>query len=326
MAPLSPMMQQYFEIKKQHKDHILFFRLGDFYEMFYDDAKLASKELELVLTGRDCGQEERAPMCGVPYHSCDAYIARLIKKGYKVAICEQTEDPKAAKGVVRREGVRVVTPGTVIEADMLDESANNYILCIFLRGEAYGLAFADISTGQVSVTAVLEGTEALKNEMVRFSPSEVVFNAELFSHPEIGDFIREKLACCAGVLDDEAFEQKTAERLISEQFAQNAAQRPELSEHPEAFLALGGLLSYLRETQKTGVERLVGLEYYQARLYMTLDATAERTLKSPHNANPGAARQHVSGSSTRQTPRWGGDCCAACSTGRSTTPCSLKNA
>ena len=141
------MMKQYFEIKKQHPDEILFFRLGDFYEMFFDDAKLASKELELTLTGRDCGQEERAPMCGVPYHSCEAYIARLIAKGYKVAICEQMEDPSAAKGIVKRDIVRVVTPGTVIESSMLEDDKNNYIASIFVDGTKAGVCFADISTG-----------------------------------------------------------------------------------------------------------------------------------------------------------------------------------
>ena len=196
MAPLSPMMQQYFEIKEQHKDQILFFRLGDFYEMFFDDAVTASRELELVLTGRDCGQEERAPMCGVPYHSCDAYIARLIKKGYKVAICEQMEDPKLVKGLVKREVIRVVTPGTLIEANMLDEGANNYIASIYVEKEQVGLAFADISTGQVFVTALpLGDLSALKNELTRFSPSEVVFNDALLSFAEMGSFLKDRLRC-----------------------------------------------------------------------------------------------------------------------------------
>ena len=146
------MMQQYMQVKEQHKDHILFFRLGDFYEMFFDDALLVSKELELTLTGRDCGLPERAPMCGVPYHSCDAYIARLIKKGYKVAICEQMEDPKSAKGLVKRDVIRVITPGTLIETNMLEEGVNNFIASIYLEGECYGVAVADISTGEIHLT------------------------------------------------------------------------------------------------------------------------------------------------------------------------------
>lgn len=156
MAELSPMMKQYFKIKEENKDSILFFRLGDFYEMFFDDAKLASKELELTLTGRDCGQEERAPMCGVPYHSSEAYIARLVAKGYKVAICEQTEDPATAKGLVKRDIIRVITPGTVIESSMLDEGKNNYICCAFTRNGSVGVAFCDISTGELHATT-LEG-------------------------------------------------------------------------------------------------------------------------------------------------------------------------
>lgn len=171
MAKLSPMMEQYFRIKEQHKDHILFYRLGDFYEMFYDDAVLASKELELTLTGRDCGQEERAPMCGVPYHSCEGYIARLIKKGYKVAICEQMEDPRLAKGVVKREVIRVVTPGTLVETSMLDEGQNNFIASICPEREQYGLAVADISTGEIHAAQFTDPDDStLKNELSRFAP------------------------------------------------------------------------------------------------------------------------------------------------------------
>ena len=147
MAELSPMMKQYLEIKENNKDSILFFRLGDFYEMFFDDAKLASKELDLTLTGRDCGQEERAPMCGVPFHACDTYISKLVAKGYKVAICEQTEDPSKAKGIVRRDVVRVITSGTVVEPSMLDESRNNYICCAYNQNKSVGVCFCDISTG-----------------------------------------------------------------------------------------------------------------------------------------------------------------------------------
>ena len=147
MAELTPMMQQYFEIKNKNKDYILFYRLGDFYEMFYDDAKLVSRELELTLTGRDCGQEERAPMCGVPYHSAEGYIAKLVHKGYKIAICEQLEDPKKAKGLVKRDIIRVVTPGTVTESSMLDESRNNYFACVYGAGGRFGLSFCDVSTG-----------------------------------------------------------------------------------------------------------------------------------------------------------------------------------
>lgn len=157
MANLSPMMQQYFEIKKQNPNTILFFRLGDFYEMFYDDAKLASKELDLTLTGRDCGQEERAPMCGVPFHSYESYVARLVAKGYKVAICEQMEDPSLAKGLVKRDIIRVITPGTVLESSMLDETRNNFICSLCVEGAEAGICFADISTGELHATILCGG-------------------------------------------------------------------------------------------------------------------------------------------------------------------------
>ncbi len=208
VTQLSPMMQQYMQVKEQHKDHILFFRLGDFYEMFFDDALLVSKELELTLTGRDCGLPERAPMCGVPYHSCDAYIARLIKKGYKVAICEQMEDPKSAKGLVKRDVIRVITPGTLIETNMLEEGVNNFIASIYLEGECYGVAVADISTGEIHLTQFQDSQdETIKNEISRFAPSEIVFNTAFLSKNHIASFIKERLSCCAECLDDSAYAQ-----------------------------------------------------------------------------------------------------------------------
>ncbi len=184
MANLSPMMQQYFQIKEQYPDTLLFFRLGDFYEMFFDDAKLASRELELTLTGRDCGQEERAPMCGVPFHSAETYIARLVAKGYKVAICEQMEDPALAKGLVKRDIVRVITPGTVLESSMLDETRNNFICSLCAEGKQAGICFADISTGELHATT-LEGEdleERLVNELSRYSPREILINPDALEY------------------------------------------------------------------------------------------------------------------------------------------------
>ena len=180
MAEMTPMMQQYLQIKEKNKDCILFFRLGDFYEMFFDDAVLVSKELELTLTGRDCGQKERAPMCGVPFHSYESYVARLVARGYKVAICEQTEDPAQAKGLVKRDIIRVLTPGTVIEGSMLDESRNNYLAVIYATADhkQYGLCFCDCSTGEIHLTQ-LEGSDLslrVSNELGRFSPSEILVN------------------------------------------------------------------------------------------------------------------------------------------------------
>ena len=291
MAPLSPMMAQYFEIKEQHKDHILFFRLGDFYEMFYEDAKIASRELELVLTGRDCGQEERAPMCGVPFHSCDSYIARLIKKGYKVAICEQVEDPKLVKGLVKRDVVRVITPGTLVEANMLDEGVNNYIASVFIGEKGIGLAFADISTGQIFVTNLnADSIAQLKNELSKFYPSEIVFNEKLLSFSDIGSFIKDRLRCCADLIEDEQYEQKTVLKLIIDQFGEKAVAEGGAAADADIMYALGSLLGYLHRTQKNGVERLIALERYDGERYMTLDATARRNLELTQTMRSGEKR------------------------------------
>ena len=192
---MTPMMEQYFEIKDQYKDYLLFYRLGDFYEMFFDDAIKASRELELTLTGRDCGEAERAPMCGVPFHSAEGYIGKLIEKGYKVAICEQTEDPSQAKGLVRREVVRVVTPGTLIETNLLSEKKNNYLCAIYLSEFECGVAFADVSTAQIFATSFCgDNIETrLQNELGTYSPSEVVTNLSAKKMGDTADFIRSRI-------------------------------------------------------------------------------------------------------------------------------------
>ena len=190
---LSPMMTQYMEIKEQNKDSIIFFRLGDFYEMFFDDARLASEELDLTLTGRDCGLEERAPMCGVPYHSCEGYIARLVEKGYKVAVCEQTEDPATAKGIVKREIVRIITPGTIIEGNMLDESKNNFLASVYF-GDSAAVCFIDASTGQSHLTEISgeETDQRIIDEIIRFSPSEIILCEKTLERPVLSQFLNEK--------------------------------------------------------------------------------------------------------------------------------------
>ena len=207
MSKLSPMMEQYFTIKQSHKEHILFFRLGDFYEMFFDDAIVASKELELTLTGRDCGQEERAPMCGVPYHSSEAYIQRLIEKGYKVAICEQTEAPQKGKAIVNREVVRVVTPGTIMENSMLSEDKNNYISSVYIRDTAVQLCFCDISTGSMQTTALnLENIENnLKAELYKFTPREIIINSKLLEKKWLTEYIKNILKCSVELIGDEEY-------------------------------------------------------------------------------------------------------------------------
>ena len=192
MAELTPMMKQYFEIKNKNKDYILFYRLGDFYEMFFDDAKLVSRELELTLTGRDCGLEERAPMCGVPYHSAEGYIAKLVRKGYRIAICEQMEDPKLAKGLVKREIIRRVTPGTVVEASMLDESRNNFLGCIYAEQGGIGVCFADITTGEVYATGS-ESWQHIFSELGRFGPREVLVGGMAVADATLLSFLKERL-------------------------------------------------------------------------------------------------------------------------------------
>lgn len=281
MAKVSPMMEQYTDIKNKHRDHILFFRLGDFYEMFYDDALLASKELELTLTGRDCGQEERAPMCGIPYHSAEAYIARLIKKGYKVAICEQTEDPALAKGLVSREVIRVITPGTIVETSMLDEGSNNFIASIFCDSKGFGCCFTDISTGEIKATEYRgrDAQQHLINELGRFSPSEVIFNQSFLDYKQVTAFIKNKLGCSANLADDDETVRTVAPQTIREHFKVQSLSELSLDDKAYCVGAVAILLRYLAETQKTGLERLLSINYYNDKQYMNLDITARRNLE-----------------------------------------------
>ena len=270
-SKLSPMMQQYLSMKDEHRDQILMFRLGDFYEMFFDDAVTASRELELTLTGRDCGLPDRAPMCGVPYHSVENYIARLVKKGYKVAICEQMENPALAKGMVKRDIVRVVTPGTLMEANMLEEGSNNYICSLCPAGERCGLAFADISTGSVLVTEV-SGEMAAINELGKYAPHEVIYAEELPQLRSVVGFLKDRLCCAAQAGDRDAYTEETAKKLVTEQFGADTVA-------PLAVRALGGLMAYLKVTQFTGLERLLEAKSYLPQEYMRLDVAARRNLE-----------------------------------------------
>ena len=275
-SKLSPMMQQYLSMKDEHRDQILMFRLGDFYEMFFDDAVTASRELELTLTGRDCGLPDRAPMCGVPYHSVENYIARLVKKGYKVAICEQMENPALAKGMVKRDIVRVVTPGTLMEANMLEEGSNNYICSLCPAGERCGLAFADISTGSVLVTEV-SGEMAVINELGKYAPHEVIYAEELPQLRSVVGFLKDRLCCAAQAGDRDAYTEETAKKLVTEQFGEDTVTR--LAGTPLAVRALGGLMAYLKVTQFTGLERLLEAKSYLPQEYMRLDVAARRNLE-----------------------------------------------
>ena len=275
-SKLSPMMQQYLSMKDEHRDQILMFRLGDFYEMFFDDAVTVSRELELTLTGRDCGLPDRAPMCGVPYHSVENYIARLVKKGYKVAICEQMENPALAKGMVKRDIVRVVTPGTLMEANMLEEGSNNYICSLCPAGERCGLAFADISTGSVLVTEV-SGEMAAINELGKYAPHEVIYAEELPQLRSVVGFLKDRLCCAAQAGDRDAYTEETAKKLVTEQFGADTVTR--LAGTPLAVRALGGLMAYLKVTQFTGLERLLEAKSYLPQEYMRLDVAARRNLE-----------------------------------------------
>ena len=275
-SKLSPMMQQYLSMKDEHRDQILMFRLGDFYEMFFDDAVTASRELELTLTGRDCGLPERAPMCGVPYHSVDNYIARLVKKGYKVAICEQLENPALAKGMVKRDIVRVVTPGTLMEANMLEEGSNNFICSICPGEERCGLAFADISTGCVLATEAA-GETAVINELGKYSPHEVIYQKEFAKMHSAVSFLKDRLCCAAQEGDADAYAAEAARRIVAEQFGKETLTR--LESVPLAVSALGGLMAYLKVTQFTGLERLLEVQCYLPQEYMKLDISARRNLE-----------------------------------------------
>lgn len=278
---LSPLMQQYLDIKAQHQDHVLFYRVGDFYEMFFDDAVKISRELELTLTGKDCGLPERAPMCGIPYHAAETYIKRLIDRGYKVAICEQMEDPATAKGLVRRDVIRVVTPGTVIEDTLLNEERNNYIASIVIGGHSFGACFADISTGEVSLTQQKSTHLSMDiiTELAKFSPSEVRFNAAMVSFPEIGDFLRDKLSCTCDLYEDSDLDPESCRKAVQEQFPEQTLDTLGLADKPEAVQALGGLIGYLNSTQQDGALRLTAVTLYRENQYMGIDITARRNLE-----------------------------------------------
>ena len=279
MAELSPMMRQYFQIKEQNKDSILFFRLGDFYEMFYDDAKLASKELELTLTGRDCGQEERAPMCGVPFHSAENYIARLVSRGYKVAICEQTEDPATAKGLVRRDIIRVITPGTVMESSMLDEGENNYICSLYSDKNHVGIVFCDISTGQLFVSRFKSDSSftQIKDQLTSYAPKEILIGGGSRKNTILNSFIKEKLSASISNPDNSLYGLLECTALVNERF--NSENVEKIAEMPEVIIALGVLLSYLKDTQMTGLERIDTIDLYHEDEYMKLDFNTRRNLE-----------------------------------------------
>ena len=281
MAEYSPMMQHYLDTKKDYKDSILFYRLGDFYEMFFDDAILASRELELTLTGKECGQEERAPMCGVPFHAAENYIARLIGKGYKVAICEQMEDPKQAKGIVKREVIRVVTPGTVIESNLLDEKKNNYIMSVYKSGIYFGIAVCDVSTGDFRATQIKETNNfsAALDEISRYSPAEIVVNNLMYDTTEEIAKIRERFQIYISKQEDNKFSNNVEELTSKYNVVDESENKIEINDKTLCICAINGLLTYILETQKTNLDHINKIILYNNTKYMCLDINARRNLE-----------------------------------------------
>ena len=278
MAALTPMMQQYMAIKEQYKDCILFYRLGDFYEMFYDDALTASRELEITLTGKNCGQEERAPMCGVPYHAVDVYLNKLVAKGYKVAICEQAEDPKQAKGIVKREVIRIVTPGTNLSQQALDEGRNNYLMCLVYDNNQFGLAITDISTGDFYTTEVATLKE-LYDEIHRFSPSEIICNDSFYMSGASLDDFKDRLHVSVSTLDTWYMDEAVSVQKIKEHFKVASLDGLGLADFPSGTLAVGALLLYLYETQKNTLDNLTKITPYRSGGYMIIDSATNRNLE-----------------------------------------------
>lgn len=284
-STLSPMMQQYFDVKDRYPGHIVFFRLGDFYEMFFDDAVVVSKALELTLTGRDCGQEERAPMCGIPYHSAEIYIKKLIDLGYRVAICEQMEDPKLVKGLVKRDVIRIVTPGTLTESNLLDDSKNNFIASLYVHEGAASLCFADISTGTAELfthkdKSPAELCESVINEISRFSPAELLVNPEAKGLSQVMDFIRTRMELCETVLEEDKFDRELHLGTLLAQFSVESLSDMNLDEGDKCSVAaLCGLFYYISDTQRAAVGRFTELVTYSDKRFMEIDLTARRNLE-----------------------------------------------
>ena len=278
MAELTPMMQKYMETKEQYKDCILFYRLGDFYEMFFEDAVVASRELEIALTGKSCGLEERAPMCGIPYHAVEGYLTKLVSRGYKVAICEQVEDPKLAKGLVKREVIRVVTPGTNLNVQSLEASKNNYLMCIAYTSDGIGISAADVTTGDYYVTEV-EDLRKLNDELMKYEPSEIICNeAFLVSGFDVAD-LKSRLHISVNALESHMFDDDGCRRILMKHFKVNTLIGLGIEEFPTGILAAGALLQYLYDTQKTDLEHFTHIYPYLTSKYMLLDSSTRRNLE-----------------------------------------------
>ncbi len=293
---LSPMMAQYFDIKSQYPGMLLFFRLGDFYEMFFDDAKTAAEELDLVLTGKDCGMGERAPMCGVPFHSAENYIAKLVSRGYKVAICEQVEDPKLAKGIVKRDVIRIITPGTVIESNMLDDTVNNY-LCSICKGEKEtGLCFADVSTCEFHITVAKgeDEEEQIINQLSTYQPKEIIVNSAALDFSKAAEFTKNRLSAELQLLDDIKFDFDEAANLVLETLKTEEIDSLGLGHSKSAVSALGAVIDYLKEVQKKDeIDAPADIDFFDKEEYMKLDISARRNLELTKSMMNGEKRHSL---------------------------------
>ena len=278
MEKLSPMMRQYMETKAEYKDCILFYRLGDFYEMFFEDALTASKELEITLTGKDCGLEERAPMCGVPYHAVDVYLGKLVQKGYKVAIGEQVEDPKLAKGLVKREVVRVVTPGTILSTNALEEGKNNYLMCIVYISKMFGIAIADVSTGDFSVTEVSD-SQTLLDEIYKFSPSEIVCNEAFYMSGTSLEELKNSMNFSQSSLDNWYFNDDSCKKILLEHFHTQSIEGLGLGDYEVGMISAGALMQYLYQTQKNELVHITEIKPYRPGRFMVIDTSTRRNLE-----------------------------------------------
>ena len=292
MAEFTPMMKQYFAVKDNYQDAILFYRLGDFYEMFFQDAITASQELDLTLTGRDCGQAERAPMCGVPFHSADGYIARLVAKGYKVAICEQLENPAETKGVVKRDVIRVITPGTVCDGDMLDEGKNNFLACVYACDNKASTCFADLSTGQVLLTEFSGGDIEIQieNELGKYLPSEIIVNQGYSKNKAFMSFVRNRIGCVVNIVADEEFDFEENKKAVLSHFRVSDISKLFDSSYTFAVSALGKILDYMTETQKKSVDNITGVEFYLSQEYMSLNLSTRRNLELTETMRSGSKK------------------------------------
>ncbi|EOD01047.1 DNA mismatch repair protein MutS [Caldisalinibacter kiritimatiensis] len=283
MAKLTPMMQQYMDIKEKYKDTILFFRLGDFYEMFFDDAITASKELEITLTSRDCGKGKKAPMCGVPFHSADSYIAKLVEKGYKVAICEQIEDPAKAKGIVKRDVVRIITPGTITDLNILDEKSNNYLCCLYIDDIGVGISYVDISTGDLYTTEIHKTQRdlfsSLMDELSKIQPTEIIANSNFFNYSELVKDIENRFNTFINRYYDWAFDIDTSEETIKNQLKVISLEGYGLKSKNHSIVSTGALIEYVKETQKIALEHINSIKNYTINKYMMMDISTRRNLE-----------------------------------------------